>query len=286
MFVLGDVTTTLEPQFDNITRVATIDAYAVKSYTNVQYSYLLVGVYGFISSFFSIFIFILAGPTLKALPFFKRSKDEHRKSKHKCSTKCFVFFSSVLFSIYNALELSFGGLITSFVVKGLDWDNRKGTYITTVYWGSVMIGRLLSVAVSFIVSPRTQLNFSLILINASLVCIAFTVFVDEYVIWICTGLFGFAMGPVFAAMLSWVSRYIYVTGPVSSCFFVGISIGSISLPPLTAYLVQTHGIMSLIFCCMSLSILFFVLFVLGQFITERTFSTDAENNDKIQNEKK
>ena len=240
--------------------------------TNVQYSYLLVGGYGFFSSFFSLFVFFMAGPTLQSLQFARRPT----QVKSKRRNIFFIFHVSVLFGIYVGLEMAFGGLITSFVVKGLGWENRKGTFITSVYWGCLCLGRLVAITLSFWASPRAQLNFCLVLINASLVCTMATVYMDESVIWICTAVFGAAMGPMFGALLLWTSEYITVTGPISTCLFMGISAGMISCPPFMAYLLQTYGAMSLVYFSLSLSSLLLVLFLLGQIVLSQAAFTRSK----------
>ena len=249
------------------------------STTHVQYGYLLVAGYIFIASLFSIFVFCLAGPSFRSLPFVKASEEETPKAKSKYSNICFILYVSMLLGVYVGLELTFGGFITSFVVKGSGWSNRKGTYITTIYWGSFGVGRLLCVPVSLFLSPRFLLNIVITLANASLLCILFLVHVDERVIWICTAVFGVAMGPMFASFMSWTSRYINVTGPVSAILFVGNSLGALVFPPLTAYLFQTFGIMFLVYSCLFLSIALLVFFVVGQFIAARLTLSNLKVKD-------
>ena len=150
--------------------------------------------------------------------------------------------------------------IAPFVVKGLGWSNRSGPLIVAALLGALGIARLINIAVSAIIKPRTMLliNMSLTIISFILMCF---VQYNDVIMWVSTSLAGFAMASIFPTSVLWVGTHVKLTGFVSGLMNAGGSIAGLMFPLFIGYLFDNENPMAVIYFILGNTILQLLLFL-------------------------
>jgi FHS family Na+ dependent glucose MFS transporter 1 len=102
-------------------------------------------------------------------------------------------------------------------------------YLTSAFWGAMTLGRLLSIPLAARFEPRQVLAGDLVgcLLSALLLVLLPG---RSVVTWIGTFGAGLSMASMFPTALSLAERHTRITGTVTSLFFVGGSIGGMTIP--------------------------------------------------------
>ena len=140
-----------------------------------------------------------------------------------------IMLISVFFMLYVSAEVSFGGWIFSYADTLNLTDVETAAYLTSVYWGGLTIGRLLSIPLAARLRPRTILISDLLgcLLSMSVIVIWPQ---SQILLWLGTMGMGLSMASIFPTMLSFAARRTPSTAATTSIFLVGASLGSMSLP--------------------------------------------------------
>ncbi len=146
---------------------------------------------------------------------------------------CFFFF-------FIGAEFSFGSWIFSYVVHTNLGSQATAALLTSLFWGAMALGRLLAALASIRVGPAAILWAALVgcLLSMTLVLIWP---MSQTVIWISTFGAGLTIGPLFPGILAFASKRMAITGQVTSLFFIGVSLGAMSLPWLIGQVFETVG---------------------------------------------
>ncbi len=146
-----------------------------------------------------------------------------------------VFF----FFLYVGSEVSFGGWIFTYAVKLELTDKATAAYLTSAFWGALTVGRLLAIPIAARFRPQTVIMSDLLGCVASVTLILLSN--SLLALWIGTLGLGLSMASVFPTMLSFAERRMAITGQVTSWFFVGASLGAMTLPWLIGQRIETTG---------------------------------------------
>ncbi len=140
-----------------------------------------------------------------------------------------LFLICVFFFLYCGVEIGFGGWITTYALKN-GFESASGSaFLASTYWGCFTIGRLGSIFVAPSQPPMRMIAGSLILAGISIG--ALVAFHDSRpVLWIGSGLLGLAVAPIFPQLLLVADARLHLRGSTTRWFFVGGSIGAISIP--------------------------------------------------------
>ncbi len=147
---------------------------------------------------------------------------------------------AVFFFLYLGAEVGFGGWIYTYAIS-LNLSNaRVAAYLTSAFWGSLTVGRLIAIPLATRVKPRV------ILISNLLGCV---MSVTVILIWsqsfvaVCLGAIGLglAMASIFPTTFSFAERRMTITGQVTGWFLVGASAGAMFLPWLIGQLFEKAG---------------------------------------------
>jgi FHS family Na+ dependent glucose MFS transporter 1 len=160
------------------------------------------------------------------------SPEIHRppeESGSKGSEMLFVGFIAFFFFLHVGGELSFGGWIFTYAVTVELADKFTAAYLTSLFWGSLTLGRLLGVPIASFVKPRYILIGNLIgcLLGISIILLWTH---SSVALWAGTGLTGLSMASIFPASLTYAERHIHISGRITSWFLIGASVGSMFLP--------------------------------------------------------
>lgn len=152
----------------------------------------------------------------------------------------FVGGIALFLLLYVGVEVSFGGWIFTYTVTLNLADKTLAAYLTSAFWGALTAGRLLSIPLAARFKPATMLFSSLV---GCLASVGLIILMPNSLatIWAGTLGLGLAMAPIFPTTLSFSERRITITGRITGWFFVGASLGGMSLPWLIGQLLESIG---------------------------------------------
>ncbi|KAN0015215.1 hypothetical protein ACTFIU_001541 [Dictyostelium citrinum] len=152
------------------------------------------------------------------------SKTEKRlKIEVVAAIAVFLFF-------YVGGESGFGGWICTFSIKNLNFEDKTGALLNSMFWGSFTVGRLAGVFISLVMSPQKMV------IMDTLGCFFFTILMilfpnSSAILWISTAGLGISLASIFPTAFSLPQNLsIPVTGESTSYMVIGAVAGEIVLP--------------------------------------------------------
>ncbi len=137
-------------------------------------------------------------------------------------------------------EVAFGGWIYTYAFTLGLADATSAAYLTSAFWGSFTVGRLVAIPISARIGPTRILAFNLIGCALSIVLIL-TWPHSSAALWLGTLGIGMSVAPMFASLLTLAERHMAITGRVTGWFFVGSSAGAMSLPWLIGQYFESVG---------------------------------------------
>ena len=135
--------------------------------------------------------------------------------------------------------------------------------MTSVFWATFSLGRLVGVLVVRIFKPATMI---LVYSVGLVVCFAlFLVAVrleNDNLIWAMTALSGFSMSVIFPSIFTWTAEsFMPVTGKISALYLSAVSVANMSLPLLYGHLMQKQGQLWFLYLLLGQSVIFCFLFL-------------------------
>jgi len=206
---------------------------------------------------FPMIIWLLRLPSPRNLPV------SAENTANKTNSYLLIGMMVLFFALYVGSEVSFGGWIYTYAVAMKLMNTTTAAFMTSLFWGSLTFGRLLSIPITakFKLSSVLFADVIGVLVSVGLIILWPN---SEALIWIGTFGTGFAMASIFPTMLSLAERRLHITGKVNSLFFVGASSGSMALPWIIGQLFEPVGpwvAMTLIFIVMALALATFTFLV-------------------------
>ncbi len=149
----------------------------------------------------------------------------------------FVGLTALLFLLYVGAEVGFGGWIFSYAVALNLADKTMAAYLTSGFYGAFTVGRLLSIPLVAHFRPRSVLLSDLAgsLFSLGLIVLWPT---SSVVVWLGTLGFGLSMASIFPTVFSMAERKMTITGQIAGTFFVGATLGAMSIPWLVGQLFE------------------------------------------------
>jgi len=189
-----------------------------------------------------------------------------------------VALIAVFFFLYVGAELGYGNWVFTYAVESGLTNETLAAYLTSAYFGSFTLGRLLGIPLAARVRPR------FILLTDLLGCIASVAVILLFphslsALWLGTLGLGFANASIFPTMLNLAERRMIITGNITSWFFVGGSSGGMFWPWLVGQLFESRGpsvvmIATLVDLVLALGV-FVVLILYSARLTEKPPSSPA-----------
>jgi fucose permease len=142
--------------------------------------------------------------------------------------------------LYVGAEISFGGWVYTYAVaRGLA-SASMAAYLTSAFWGSLTLGRLLTIPLAARLRPAVLLSLSL---SGCLVAITIVLAggSSSAAIWAGAILMGLSMAAVFPVTITLAGTLMPITGRVTAWFFVGSSAGGMVIPWLIGQLFEPIG---------------------------------------------
>ncbi len=192
---------------------------------------------------------------------------QHSASQHNARTDYqAVALIALFFFAFIGAELGFGWWIYTYVIELGLGTIVVASYITSLYWGAVALGRLAAVFLSLRFSPRTILWGALLGSLASMALIL-ALPDSQTAIWIGTFGAGFTIGPLFPVILAFAERHMPITGRVTSLFFIGTSLGGMFIPWLIGQVFESVGPLVTMFAVMAAMIVATAVFGTLAYVT-------------------
>lgn len=173
----------------------------------------------------------LKSPEIRKPP----SKDESRRSN-----AVLVVLITLFFFLHVGAEISFGGWIYSYGLYMGIAQETGAAYLTSAFWGSFTLSRLLSIPVSMKLKPRTMLIIDIVGgLTASIIILAGSR--SRFAVWTGTILMGFSIASLFPTSINFAERNMHISGKVTSCFLVGSSVGIMFFPWFIGQFFESFG---------------------------------------------
>jgi fucose permease len=140
-----------------------------------------------------------------------------------------VFLVGLFLFLYVGAEVGFAGWIYTYTTTlGLS-DANTAAYLTSLFWGALTLGRMLTIPIVARLSPESVLISSLAgcLISLALILASPSSLAAVFAGTFCLGV---SMAPIFPTTLSLAGRRMRLTGHVTGWFIVGASAGSMLIP--------------------------------------------------------
>ena len=141
-----------------------------------------------------------------------------------------IFLLFVFFFVFNVgLELGYGNWIYTFSARIGLASETGAAYLTSAFWGSFTVGRLLGIGISSRLRPQTILLADLI---GCLVAFAILFLWPDssLALWVGTIVMGLSIASVFAAGIVFAQQRLSLTGALTGWILVGGGIGAMAFP--------------------------------------------------------
>jgi FHS family Na+ dependent glucose MFS transporter 1 len=150
-----------------------------------------------------------------------------------------VLVAGLLFAAVGA-EAGYGNWIYTYSLTRNLADAGGAAALTSAYWGSFTVGRLIGIPLAARVTPSTIMRLSFVGVAAA--ALAVLARPDtQWVLWAGTVAAGLAVAPMFATVISLAEGRMPISGRATGWFFVGSSVGGMSIPWIIGQLFESLG---------------------------------------------
>ncbi|KAH9500475.1 hypothetical protein Btru_072010 [Bulinus truncatus] len=239
----------------------------VKSMSKIQFAYLTIGLLLALNAAFFLFLHYHDLRSKSSLHLLA-PEDLTRQPDtwlYKVTVLGLLFF---FFLVYVGLEVTFGGLITTFA-EDYPYTQSKGAMLAALFWGCLAAGRGMSIIIARHFKPPCMMVANLTLTITGACFMSFVHLSKSDVLWLGTVLFGLGMSSIYPTAISWADLYYPLTGRATAVFVAGSGIGEMTIPVLTAHLYQNGSPMALMYMSLTLSLLLTLLYASLQIVACR-----------------
>jgi FHS family Na+ dependent glucose MFS transporter 1 len=187
-----------------------------------------------------------------------------------------VLLCLLLFLFYVGLELGFGNWVYTYALTLGLGTTITAAYLTSAFWGSFTIGRLMGVWIS--TRARSQNILIMDLVGCALSTIIIMLWKDSNLaLWIGTIGLGLSMASIFPTIFILAGERMQITGTITGWFLVGSGAGSMLLSWLIGQIFARTGPRTMTTVLMiDIAAIMFVLFL---FLIQNTKLLQARAND-------
>ncbi len=149
-----------------------------------------------------------------------------------------ILLISLVFGCYQGATISFSGWIFTYVTR-LDLVNEtNAAYLTSVYWGALTLGRLAAIPISIRYEPIQILRADFTGALISLLPMLLWPESLTAVIITSAGL-GFTLASIYPTTMTFAERIMPISGGVVGLFAVGNYVGSMLVPWIIGFLIES-----------------------------------------------
>ncbi len=174
-----------------------------------------------------------------------------------------VVLMAALFFLFVAAELGFGNWIYTYALLLKLASPVGASYLTSVFWAALTLGRLLTIPLATRVRPHHLLAADItgLLLFIGLLGTAAHL---PGVLWIAAAGMGLAVANAFPTLMNLAGHHMPITGSITRWFLVGSSLGAMTVPYGIGQLFAAVGpsmLVAVIALCALLAALFLALFL-------------------------
>jgi FHS family Na+ dependent glucose MFS transporter 1 len=140
-----------------------------------------------------------------------------------------VLIMVLCFVLYVGGEAGYGAWIYTYAFTRKFGTEVTAAYLTSAFWGSFTLGRLLGIWISMRARSITILTIDFVGCLVSLVLI-FLFQQSATLLWIGTILFGISQASIFPTFLTLAEERMHITGTITGWFLVGAGMGGMIVP--------------------------------------------------------
>ena len=157
----------------------------------------------------------------------------------------FIMTAVIFLFFYVGAEITYGGWIYTYAFTLNLATAAQAAYLTSGFWLSFTIGRLLSIPIATRLKPRYSIVVALI---GCLGFITLPVFIPKSpeILWVTTLGLGFFMAPIWPSGFTLAGQSIQLTARSSGIILLGDSIGGMVLPTVVGQVIESIGPRALI----------------------------------------
>ena len=172
----------------------------------IVYGFLITSTLLFVTGILFIVLFCRTKPKEILQRKIRTSRGVEEISQSRC-LRTFIIccgISLVFFDMW--LEEISQIYLTAIAVRGFNWPVKHGSWLTSVFFGSLCFGRILGIPLSRVVKPDKLLLGSLLLTLLSYVLMVNADRIGDAVLWLTAGMSGLCLSTTFAAAVDLVNR--------------------------------------------------------------------------------
>ncbi len=156
-----------------------------------------------------------------------------------------VMIAAMLF-VYVGVETGYGNWVFTYATRLALANATDAALLTSTFWGSFTLGRLLGVAISTRAKPAVIIFFDLL---GTIVSVAIVTLLPQSstALWLGTIGAGLCMASIFPAVLAYAGQRLTITARVTGWFLVGGGLGAMFFPWLVGQLIEPIGASAMTF---------------------------------------
>ncbi len=157
-----------------------------------------------------------------------------------------IFLAAGVLIFYVGAESGYGGWVFNYARDQVGVGTAVAAGMTSVFWASLTVGRLVSIPVTALLRPSVvlYLDYALCLISTGILAIYPE---SRTALWVGTIGLGFGMASIFPTVLALAERRMGITGESAGWLFIGGGLGGMTLPWLVGQFFESRGPGSLLF---------------------------------------
>ncbi|MBW6465940.1 MAG: MFS transporter [Brevefilum sp.] len=180
------------------------------------------------------FVMLLAHPS----PQYMEKNQDQREAETNTHGLIALLILLIFFAV--GVQIGFGGWIFTYVSELGIANLTTASLITSIFWGSLTLGRLIAIPVSKKVSLASMLLFNLSLLVLVLGLILIWP-LRLWMMWAGSAGMGLATSLLFPTTLSFAESKLNMTGRVTGLFFLGSGLGMMVLPMVLGQVYEFWG---------------------------------------------
>jgi MFS transporter, FHS family, Na+ dependent glucose transporter 1 len=207
---------------------------------------VLLGSNGSLTTTYWVFAALVL-PAGLLIPFFPSPSYIHsnQQDAERPAVPLLVFLAAVIFFVYVGAEVGFGGWVYTYTTSQSFGTPTLAAAINAAFWAAFTVGRLISIPLAVRLKPQMILWIDLGgVVLSTLIILLFPS--AEWALWMGTIGAGLFMASVFPTVLNDAQGRMHMSGKTTSWFFVGASLGGMSIPWLMGQIITPFGPASVI----------------------------------------
>ena len=168
---------------------------------------------------------------------------------------CIAFYCGL------GVEITYGGLLYTYAVKGCNWDQQSANNLITVFWITYTVTRGVSILVTKVIRPQTILAVTIPIMVAMMVLMAAASQISPVILWISAAGNAVAMSLQLGTWFLVGNDFFPVSGRLAGLFMASVYMGGMTVPAMTGYLFKSVNQAWMCYILLFLSIVLLVVYV-------------------------